>query len=228
MKKSLVTAVALAGLWAGAAAAADMGVPPSYAPPPPTPWSGFYVGAVGGWGQATANLPDFGVSTRETGWTLGATVGYNWHINSAVFGVEGDISTADLQGGCATVAIPNCVVRMTFDSTIRARLGLPYGAVMPYVTGGAMVTGHHFTGFENDNGFMGWAAVVGGGVEWWVAPHWSVKVEDLVSVTTANIQATSAGGIISSRIDEKNVNLVRFGINYQFGAEEAPAPLIHK
>jgi outer membrane immunogenic protein len=232
MKKYLVTAVALAGLWTGTAAAADMGVPRSYAPAPPTPWDGFYVGAVGGWGTGRVTSSDLNgfSSVTEKGWTFGGTIGYNWHINSVVFGVEGDYSAAQLQSqnGCVGGAFffTACVVRMNWDSTIRARLGVPFGPIMPYVTGGAMVTGHRFglDGLFTENGFAAWSAVVGGGVEWWIAPHWSAKVEDIYSVSTAS--SLDPSGFF--HLNEKNVNLVRFGLNYQFGAAEAPAPLIHK
>ena len=93
---------------ATAASAADMQARPyTKAPPavvsPAYNWSGFYVGAIGGYGWGT----DSG-----NGGFGGGTVGYNWQLPGSqfVFGVEVDAAgasikdslTEDLGGGSVT------------------------------------------------------------------------------------------------------------------------------
>src|SRR5690348_6790762 len=93
-----------AGL-AGTASAADL--KPAYkAPPAPPPvvdmWTGFYVGANGGysWGpwDSTSIAPifpggtGFTASPNVNGWVGGIQAGYNWRINNTwLVGFEADV-----------------------------------------------------------------------------------------------------------------------------------------
>jgi outer membrane immunogenic protein len=132
MLRLLISASALAIL-SGAAVAADLPPPPiEPAAPPmmsPTPiaynWSGFYLGAHGGWG--------FGDGAFDDGAVVGGQVGINWQWGTFVVGVEGDASWADL-GEADMLA------------SIRARAGLPLDQFLLYVTAGA--------GFADDLGWV--------------------------------------------------------------------------
>ena len=87
--------------------------------PPPAPmlsttpiaynWSGFYIGAHGGWG--------FGDGAFDDGFVVGGQLGVNWQFNNFVLGAEGDGSFADwgeheavgtvrLRGGFALRPLP--------------------------------------------------------------------------------------------------------------------------
>lgn len=104
------------------ASAADL---PTMVAPPPAPmlsttpiaynWSGFYLGAHGGWGWGSGALDD--------GFVIGGQVGVNWQFNSFVLGAEGDGSFTDWGGTDAV-------------GTARLRGGLALDRFMPYVTGG--------------------------------------------------------------------------------------------
>jgi outer membrane immunogenic protein len=106
MKKFALAIVSFTALAAVPAFAADL--TPAYKAPlykaPPAVvwnWTGFYIGANGGygWGRWDSNsispiFPD-GVTTNANpdvqGWFGGVTAGYNWQANQQwVFGVEGD------------------------------------------------------------------------------------------------------------------------------------------
>jgi outer membrane immunogenic protein len=108
-------------LMVGAAHAADI---PIYEPPPamvsPTPiaynWSGFYIGAHGGYG--------FGDGIFDDGAVIGGQIGVNWQFNSFVLGAEGDGSWADIGASDAL-------------GTARLRGGLAFDRFMVYATGGA-------------------------------------------------------------------------------------------
>lgn len=224
MIKHVIALASLMGLLAGEAAAADLAVVP-YAPMPTAaaPWTGFHVGVAGGWGRGTArqdNTPflDSGDFT-QTGWTAGGTVGYDWQFGMLAVGVEGDISAADLDGSSSNASCGSfypCRTRITWLHTGRARVGVAFGQFLPYITGGVA-----FAGLKAMNSSLTyvepnavWGGVVGGGLEWMFLPQWSAKAEYLVvpSFTTSMPADFSPG-----KLTERNISLVRFGVNYHFG-----------
>src|SRR4051794_9083003 len=80
---------------AGAAGAADMSARPAYTKAammsPATNWTGFYIGAMGGYAsEATSD------SLAIKGGFAGGTVGYNWQSSMWVLGIEGDGAWANL------------------------------------------------------------------------------------------------------------------------------------
>ncbi len=101
MKKFLLATVGLIALGMTApASAADLAARPYTKAPPPVvaviyDWSGFYIGANGGWGEsrncwgivpvAGAVIPDGCVS--RSGGLVGGQVGYRWQIQSVLFSV---------------------------------------------------------------------------------------------------------------------------------------------
>ena len=103
MKKLLLTTVAFAAL-ASSASAADLAARP-YAKAPPTiaaayNWSGFYVGAMGGYGWSD-RVTILGVATTGAdikGGFGGGTVGFNYQAPGSmfVFGVEVDAAWSDI------------------------------------------------------------------------------------------------------------------------------------
>jgi outer membrane immunogenic protein len=121
MLRLFVSASALA-LIGGIAAAADLPPPMQPAPSPmyaPTPiaynWSGFYVGAHGGWG--------FGTGAFDDGFVIGGQVGVNAQWNNFVLGAEGDGSFVDWGGADAV-------------GTARLRGGFAFDRFLVYGTGG--------------------------------------------------------------------------------------------
>ena len=226
MTKKLLIALSLAGFLAGEAVAADL---PMKAPEPIAPvltWNGFYLGAVGGWARATASQDGLtfvgGPSTgdfSQNGWIFGGTVGYNWQPGMLVVGVEVDISAASIDGStttmpACTVAIP-CTQKIDWLHTGRLRLGVPFGQVMPYITGGAAVAGIKSVTFFSENSQPNaiWGPVVGGGLEWLFLPHWSAKAEYLYIPKFYTRFVDDLGGTPQ----EHDINLFRLGVNYHLG-----------
>src|SRR6185436_9827738 len=122
--------------------AADMPVKAVPAPVMAAPvfnWSGFYIGAHGGyaWGRNDADVFDSAgvltnVTTRDTkGGFAGGQVGINWQFHpNWLIGVEGDLSGANLKGDathCSATGCANTDGTNRWFGTLRGRLGLVFG-----------------------------------------------------------------------------------------------------
>src|SRR6266513_3888674 len=119
MKKFLLATVGLVALgMAAPASAADLAARPYTKAPPMVAaiydWSGFYVGANGGWGSSRNCwdfLPVAGGVTPEgchdaTGGVAGGQIGYRWQSGGWVFGLEAQGDWADLRGSNVSGFIP--------------------------------------------------------------------------------------------------------------------------
>src|SRR6185437_15220114 len=166
MKKVCVSIVGLALLgMAGPVSAADMAVK---AAPPPLPvmaiynWSGFYIGANGGWGQshncwdfvpvAGAIIPN-GCSD-QSGAVIGGQIGYRWQANQFVFGLEAQGDWADISRTRVSVFNPTLSTNVKTDAIglFTGQIGWAWNAALLYVKGGAAVTDNRLTVFDNTTG----------------------------------------------------------------------------
>ena len=119
MKKVLLVTASLIALGATApAVAADLAARPYTKAPPMIAavydWSGFYIGANGGWGSSR-NCWDFlpvagGVANEgchdASGGTVGGQIGYRWQAGTWVFGVEAQGNWADFKGSNVSLFAP--------------------------------------------------------------------------------------------------------------------------
>jgi outer membrane immunogenic protein len=246
MRKFLLATVGLIAVgMAAPASAADMAVK---APPPaPLPviynWSGFYIGANGGWGQSR-NCWDFvdvaGVvfadGCRErSGGLVGGQIGYRWQASQWVFGLEAQGDWADLRHTHVSLLDPTLSTRIKTDGIglFTGQIGYAWNAALLYVKGGAAVTGNRFSIFDNLTGIelaaassTRWGGAVGVGFEYGFTPNWSVGVEyDHLFMGHANNSFTIVdpriAGFINNRISQ-DVDMVTLRINYRFGGYGAP------
>jgi outer membrane immunogenic protein len=211
MKKALLTAVSLIALGMAPALAADLPARTyTKAPVAVAPiynWTGFYIGAMGGYAKEDASF------APVSGGLAGGTIGYNWQSGAVVFGLEADAAWADLN---ATAGIPGLLAasaKVQDLGTVRGRIGYAFDQVLIYGTGGyawadtkltATVLG--LTASES-HVLSGWTA--GAGVEVMFAPKWSVKAEYLYrSFGSENFFTVPSGTL--------NVNSVQVGLNYHF------------
>ena len=127
MKKFLLGTVGLLALgMAAPATAADLAARPYTKAPPPMvapiyDWTGFYIGANGGWGQSSnccEFLDAFGVDFADgcrsrSGGLIGGQIGYRWQANQWVFGVEAQGDWADLSASASACIDPLFSTRTT-------------------------------------------------------------------------------------------------------------------
>jgi outer membrane immunogenic protein len=263
MKKIALAAAALV-VGTVSASAADLAARPYTKAPAPIAavynWTGFYIGGHAGWGWNEGNtstnfLPSpgafgaapFGVSQRHNGGMAGGQIGFNYQVNSIVWGIEADISWVDWDRGY-TVAplltfpglapIPawfqTAATDMNWFGTVRGRLGFAVNNWMFYGTGGlAYADVRHsvttsffppavYTGTSDDTRF-GWTA--GAGFEWGFVPNWSLKAEylyyDLGNTTVTGVAPGFTPPFSTTTTFENKGHIARVGINYRFGGAGA-------
>ncbi|MBO0144652.1 porin family protein [Agrobacterium sp. Ap1] len=118
-------------------------------------WSGFYLGAQGGynWNQATL----FGSEVGLDSGSVGAHAGYNFQRGNFVFGIENDFNYNVEDNGDANVE---------WDASGRGRVGYALDRTLFFATAGVAAAGVKVDSLgagKEDDILIGWTA--GGGVE---------------------------------------------------------------
>jgi outer membrane immunogenic protein len=261
MKKRVVIAFFATSLTAGVSFAADWPViaPQLYPSGPLTAveWTGLYFGVNAGYGWAQSSstivigggLPGgtttpLGAGPTELGGATsmdsgnlrgaiaGGQMGFNWQAGMVVFGAEFDAQWSGQQDSALGVKIRSL-------STGRARVGLAFDWLMPYVTaGGALVNARNegvtasfpavtaiFPPLTNTS--LGWTA--GAGVDVALTSNWSARLEylhiranDLTS--SVNIPGFLGVGTAAESAAYRD-NIVRVGLNYRIGPRGGPGVL---
>jgi outer membrane immunogenic protein len=235
----LVSLAAIAG-----AQAADLPSekgPPLYAPPPPVfSWTGFYVGvtAGGAFGHETlSEEPAFArIGADSAGFIGGGEAGFNYQMptSNVVLGAETDFQGSTLHSAYGTLTPAAGGPALTGNSNLdwwgsaRARLGLSFGNVLPYVTGGFAYGDVRDSGtlggaaFADNNVQTGWTA--GAGVEYAITHNLTAKAEYLYT-DLGSLSTPVNGSTVSTRA---TFHAVRAGLNWKFDWTGAPEPITSK
>ncbi|HEY2248421.1 MAG TPA: outer membrane protein [Bradyrhizobium sp.] len=206
----------------GAANAADIPAPapataPVYVPPRAAVynWTGFYVGAMGGYGWSNSQGNDL------KGGFAGGTIGGNAQFGNFVVGVEGEGAWADIeQSASGFFGLVTATDRIQAFGSLTGRLGVALDNVLIYGKGGGALASNKLSvsglGLVASDTQTHLGYTVGGGVEWGITPNWSVKGEYLwAHYESKNYFASLVPpGIPSGTLE---VNTVKFGVNYRFG-----------
>ena len=241
------------------AAAADLPVKaPLQAPAQTYNWEGFYIGGHAGYRWADANFSDPGYdfdtgsgvvtflarneSYHSNGWIGGVQAGYNVMLTPMILaGLEGDwswgsssqsITTAfsgvDSIGDGFTFSRTS-EVKLTWQATIRGRVGIVNGPWLFYGTGGVALahanwsensqlvgvfSGTFNSSLNSSQTLTGWVAGVG--VEYMYTPNWIARLEYLHEDFGTNAVPYGFGPQTGS-LDLRDLNKVRVGISYKFG-----------
>ncbi|MET0706226.1 MAG: outer membrane beta-barrel protein [Tardiphaga sp.] len=227
MKRSFFAGLGLLAVVAAVpAAGADLprqmpsAIPPAYVAPSFYNWTGFYIGAQGGYAWSNnGNL-------HLDGGFVGGQIGFNWQpVGSPwVFGLEVDSVWADI-GKSGTIGTAVGVLNVSTDAnymgSFRGRIGYAFGRTMIYATGGLgwinneVIVNSTLGGFvlgARDSKFLT-GGLIGAGLEYAFAPSWTVKGEYIYGFySSVNYFGTVAGGL---RVDP-DVQTVKLGVNYLF------------
>jgi outer membrane immunogenic protein len=225
------------------ASAADLAARPYTKAPPPVlapiyDWTGFYIGANGGWGRthacwgfvpvAGAIIP--GGCGDGSGGIVGGQLGYRWQAGQFVFGLEGQGDWADLSNTRVSIINPAFSTRTKTDGIglFTGQIGWAWNTALFYVKGGAAVTGNRFSILSTLNGVelasassTRWGGTVGVGWEWGFAPNWSAGIEyDHLFMGDSNnsfsVVNPALAAVLNNRITQ-DVDMVTVRVNYRFG-----------
>lgn len=221
MKRFLLSAAALA--FCGPSYAADM---PMGRPAPAGPsynWSGFYVGAMGGYAQSDkvrASVGNLAVTTSSDelkGGFAGGTFGYNFQTGNIVFGVEADAAWSDINWSTTAFGVTVADKIQAFGS-VTGRIGFAVDAALFYGKAGYAWADNQISAVAGGGSFSesrlhsGWTA--GGGLEYLFTPSWSGKVEYMFADygNQTYLSAFTPGGIGLGA----TTHSVKVGFNYHF------------
>jgi outer membrane immunogenic protein len=258
MKKFLLGTVGLAALgMAAPALAADMAARPYTKAAPPMmaaiyDWSGFYIGANGGWGSShqcwdAGTFGPFLIGNEgchdATGAVAGGQIGYRWQSSAWVFGLEAQGDWADLRGsqvnrvfGLASPTAGDVTNRSKIDGfgLFTGQVGYAWNNVLLYVKGGAAVTSDTYQAITTIGSIVGaratetrWGGTVGTGLEFGIAPNWSLGVEYdhlFMGARTVGLYSTglvpavgTTGAFVGTNRMGQDVDLVTVRVNYRWG-----------
>jgi opacity protein-like surface antigen len=224
------------GVVAGAAAAADVEVEA----PADTlyDWSGFYLGGHLGYGEADvrgefddSNVNDSDASPNDlklNGIVGGAQAGFNWQINNFVLGIEGDATFTDWSDSKDSDPDPETIsAEVDLLASLRARVGFAVDRLLFYATAGAAWGDAEYRASDDVEGppfagsldFDDIGIVAGGGIEWGMSEHTSVRLEGLHYNFDDKKSADDLVNDIGTLDDNVTLDdawVVRFGVNWRF------------
>jgi outer membrane immunogenic protein len=245
MNKISLVAMVAAGFTMPALAADFPAIPFAKAPPMYVAlynWSGFYIGANGGWAQSH-NCWDFvpvagGIipngCTDQSGGVVGGQIGYRWQTNQFVFGLEAQGDWADINSTRVSIFNPAFSTRVKVDGIglFTGQVGYAWNAALLYVKGGAAVTDNRFDILTTaccatlaSASSTRWGGTVGVGFEYGFAPNWSAGVEyDHLFMGHNNNSFSVVNPIVAGAANRINqdVDMVTARINYRFGWGASP------
>jgi outer membrane immunogenic protein len=242
MKKFLLGTVGLVvlGMATAPASAADLAARP-YTKAPPLmqayyDWSGFYIGANGGYGSSRncydlTSFPGGAEGCHDaTGAVAGGQIGYRWQSSAYVFGLEAQGDWADLSGSNVSGVAPAFTNRTRIDAfgLFTGQVGYAWNNTLLYVKGGAAVTDNRYDVFATGtNAFVGsaggdqtrWGGTVGVGLEYGFSPNWSIGAEyDHLFMQDKSVTSlTPAGVLVGTDNVRQDVDLVTVRLNYRWG-----------
>ena len=245
MKKILLGTVALIAFGAAApVSAADLAARPYTKAPPMVAaiydWSGFYIGANGGygWARQCADVAALnGVAfffaegcNDKGGGIVGGQIGYRWQAGTWVFGLEAQGDWANLRTERRSLAFAGETFRSQIDALglFTGQVGYAWNNTLLYVKGGAAVVNQRFDIFDTVGGIgvaqaerTRWGGVVGVGLEYGFAPNWTAGIEYdyIFRQSDNNVLSTPRFAPITTVTmnTSTDISMVTGRISYKFG-----------
>jgi outer membrane immunogenic protein len=197
--------------------AADKNMP-LLSPPAPDEgpsWNrtGWYVGALAGLDAAQLGVDGTALSDQQ--FQAGGMVGYNWRLaDHLVAGVEGDWMFSNVKAS-ATAGLTTLTIQNRNLASLRARVGMPMGPGLIYVTGGAAFADHKLTsdtlGIVDTDQAWKVGLVVGAGVEMELTRSLFLRAEGLHYILPDDDHALGLGVLQS----EDQQTVLRVGVGFK-------------
>lgn len=186
-------------------------------------WSGCYIGAHGGGGWIL-NTFDFN-SINGGGGVAGGQFGCNVQAGAIVWGVEGEAAWSGLTKQVhqdASSSFADSTSRNRWSADVAARAGIAADRALVYGKAGLAAGRFAFSLDSDGGGTQSGSAtlaglLLGAGIEYAVAPNWSVKLEyNHIDYFGRNVgfDSTPSGPFLES--EAATANVVKLGVNYQF------------
>lgn len=239
MFRTLLLASAAAVAFTAAASAADLPVRgPAPAPYAPVfSWAGFYVGGQVGysWNEnaVEGRFPALFIQSqpKAVGAFGGLHTGYNFQSGAFVYGLEADVNYANLKGnaigrlGNVLNAPNNHSATLGVNGSVRARLGVAFGNLLPYITGGVALADNKYT-INHVGGqgsfsktMIGWTA--GAGAEYALSNNWTARIEYRYTDYGSAKGHPLAGFPNEEYTGKTKTQDIRLGLSYKFGGPSA-------
>lgn len=169
---------------------------------------------------------DARVKESDNGFVVGGQIGYNYQLDPHwVIGAEADLQYAGLEAKKTFAGAENIPItvktQLDWFGTARLRAGFALDRFLIYGTGGLAfgniksTAGVADIALSKSKNKLGWT--VGGGAEYALTQHWTVRAEYLFVDLGKDdmIKSTSNIAQITTKTDVK-VQTVRAGVNYKF------------
>jgi outer membrane immunogenic protein len=245
ISRTLALSLALSAVGLVHANAADVSPSPYKAMPvfPVTGWAGFYAGAHVGGAWSNMNTTNFnengsltpGINTSSLGPQTfsnnasgvfgGGTVGYNLQRGQFVFGLEADFGAMGLSRKTPQpVPFNSPIVAESHGGgygDVTGRFGVAFDQSLIYAKGGVAFFGGDAkvidvpdrTTATTQSSPVGWT--VGAGIEYMIAPAWSMKAEyQFFDFGSGTNQMMDDGDRFRTDL---SVHTVKAGVSYHFG-----------
>ncbi len=236
MKKTLLSGAAAIAMFLAMGAAAQSA--DIIVDEPMTDWSGFYLGGHLGYGWADMSGAYDETDTESQlfaedldleGVVYGVHGGFNWQMDSIVFGIEGDVSLTDIDDSENAASEGSDGAESEVQSgevdllaSVRGRLGIALDDVLLYATAGVAIPDaeYEITGTGATDGkvkFGEIGGVVGGGVEFAMTDSIRLRAEGLYyffgeDESLEDISDADTG----EEVEFEDVIVVRGGISFYF------------
>jgi outer membrane immunogenic protein len=174
-------------------------------------FTGPYIGLHGGWNYAALKADDG--SIRPDGSLLGLQAGYAWAANGIVLGLEGDVSWLNAKETLSNGS-DSLTAKLHWLSTVRGRIGLPYGNAMPYLTAG-VAFGKSGVSVEMAGSPLGSASktetgfVYGLGMDVLIDNRWTGRLEAL------KLKFGDVSYVAGASSVDVDATLIRAGLSYR-------------
>ena len=214
MKKTYLAALATCALFAGNAHADEL-------------YAGFDAGLANlnsNWTSVLCCPSPESEAVTASGFIGGVHAGLNHYEGQWMFGVESDLDFTNVSTGFD--GAEGLGVNLDFLGSLRGRLGVQTGTIMPYLTAGLAVGdfGYNQLGTEFVPNFLGTGGsmretkigfVGGAGVEMALAKGWTGRAEALYySFGTTSGRLSSSNGLTEDFTADGNVFVARVGVSY--------------